>query len=266
MSKQNEKMADTENPRRDVVLKSDHSSESKDMLEGPHLSPDQRIAVTNEVNLIKSGATALPEIEMGTMMNKIEDEGVKWANRGNYFVSISPYLTFHSMLPHAFDEYYIISSASGRVGLEKRFGANVSFGFAKTLSHRWVLSGSVGVDYFQTQFSYQIANSTSSEVALSNQRIDGGLNLGVGYQINSPLGKGTVLAESWIRRQIFDFRGSSSYNSMILGYRIGYLLEFKGMQVGPTYGSFFTSMNNEMGRVKPQQFGFTIRKSIGVKN
>ncbi|WP_436515866.1 hypothetical protein [Ekhidna sp. To15] len=224
------------------------------------LQPTKSLA--DDIQPVKNKITLHEFSSTSVSQQKIEVEA-RHAQASNYFIAISPYLSYHSMLPHAFDENYIVSSASNQVTPAKRLGLNVSIGYMKHLSQRWMFSGSLGFDYYQTQFGYSIANHIDSDVLLTNHRIDGGVSAGIGYRLNTPLGQSLVLGESWFRYQIYDFHENSSYNQAIAGYRLAYLVRIRGMQIGPTYGSFFSSMSNEMGQVKPQIFGFTFRKAIG---
>lgn len=177
-------------------------------------------------------------------------------------VSISPYLSFHKMDPHAFDENYITSSNAEKISLFRRSGVNISYGYTKPLTKRWSLSAALGFDYYRTQFNYRIANYIDSEVQLENHRLDGGLALGLGYRINSPVGEGMLQADLWMRHKLYGFGKKSSYNNAILGYRLSYLVDIGNIQVGPTFGSFLNSSENDMGRIRPMQYGFIIRKQI----
>ena len=217
--------------------------------------------VASNVEAIKTNNLLLAEAAKGEVGHVVPMEEFSINRKNQFYIALSPYLTFHSMSPHVFDEHYITSSASSRVALMDRAGVQLSYGFVKVLSDRWVLNGSIGMDYYRTQFAYRIANNIDSEVLLSNHRVDGGLGIGIGYHINTPVGPGMIMGEAWARHKVHSF-GASTYDPMIAGYRFSYLLDYKGLKIGPTYGSFFTSLSNEMGQVKPQQFGFTIRKPI----
>ena len=235
-------------------------SKSKDYL----VSSQKDQPTRRDVQIMETRTVDLTPVQQGffTIQTHTTSLTNSRSNQSQLFVSISPYLTFHSMLPNSLDENYVVGSASTSTTLADRMGLNVSIGYWKMISSRWVVTGSVGFDYYQTQFAYQVANYIDSEVLLKNHRLDGGLSLGVGYRINTPLGTGVLLGESSFRQRIHELNTPSSYSQSIAGYRFSYLMDLGGLYFGPTYASFFNSMNNEMGQVKPHIFGFTLRRNI----
>ena len=178
-----------------------------------------------------------------------------------WFIGLTPQISFHTMNPNDYDEIYIVGDEDATTKIADRLGASLSFGIRKPITRRLTISGAATLDYYKTQFSFRVANYRDGLVQQHNHRLDAGMSMALGYAHHSPIGHGQFLAEVFARRKVASF-ANSSYSKAISGFRLSYLIAYKDMQVGPTYGSFFNSMYHPTGQVKPNLYGFTVRKSL----
>ncbi len=183
---------------------------------------------------------------------------------GNWYWSGSTYLTFHSMEPSRLDENYINSDPNSSPSVAERIGANASVGYAQPISQRLTLLSSIGLDYYRTTFNFRVINDINPSVALQNDRIDLGLNVGLSYRHRGFTNNESIEASIGYRTALVQFhKGANTYSNQLLTYRLGYLVNHRSWQFGPYYSSFINSRDYVgYGKITPTIYGVMVRKNL----
>ncbi len=183
--------------------------------------------------------------------------------------SVAPYLSYHTLAPSRIDENVVTGDPSQKPGFLDRVGVNIQYGHSKRIINRLSLNYSIGIDYYKTQFHFQVVNRRDPSATIQNNRLDIGGSIGFDYHHNGILGVGTLGLELGGRINFLDFSNGEfeSYSNAISNFRLTYLIDLGLWKIGPTYSSFLTGRDFAgYGKINPTIYGFMFRRKIGGSN
>ncbi|MEP5610629.1 MAG: hypothetical protein ABJP45_00195 [Cyclobacteriaceae bacterium] len=197
----------------------------------------------------------------------LEEQSQHSEAKGVWFWSGSSYLSFHTLSPSRLDENSVQGDPDRQPSLGDRFGISFSVGRERQATSRLSLRSHLSLDYYNTRFNFLVANAVSPLVSIENQRLDLGLNVGIGYRVGSSIRNGTVHVDMGGRVRAINFSSESQgYKPKVLTYRLSYLIDVSTFSIGPTFGSLLTSRDYDgYGEISPSIYGFIVKSTIRSK-